>query len=160
MAEFTHFDQHGRAHMVDVSHKEVTTRVARARAELTMNPETLRQIRQGGIKKGDVLAVAQVAAIMAVKKTSDLIPMCHPLPVTSVSVNFDFPAENRLQLEVVVQTDAKTGVEMEALTGASVGALTVYDMCKAIDRGMTVNFIGLMEKNGGKSGSYVRKDTG
>ncbi len=159
MAEFTHFDQHGRAHMVDVSHKEVTTRVARARAELTMNPETLRQIRQGGIKKGDVLAVAQVAAIMAVKKTSDLIPMCHPLPVTSVSVNFDFPAENRLQLEVVVQTDAKTGVEMEALTGASVGALTVYDMCKAIDRGMTVNFIGLMEKNGGKSGSFVRKDT-
>ncbi len=159
MAEFTHFDQHGRAHMVDVSHKEVTTRVARARAELTMNPETLRQIRQGGIKKGDVLAVAQVAAVMAVKKTSDLIPMCHPLPVTSVSVDFDYPAENRLQLEVVVQTDAKTGVEMEALTGASVGALTVYDMCKAIDRGMTVNFIGLMEKSGGKSGTYVRKDT-
>ena len=96
---------------------------------------------------------------MAVKKTSDLIPMCHPLPVTSVSVDFDYPAENRLQLEVVVLTDAKTGVEMEALTGASVGALTVYDMCKAIDRGMTVNFIGLMEKSGGKSGSYVRKDT-
>ena len=159
MAEFTHFDQHGRAHMVDVSDKEVTTRVARARAELTMNPETLSQIRQGGIKKGDVLAVAQVAAIMAVKKTSDLIPMCHPLPVTSVSVDFDYPAENRLQLEVVVQTDAKTGVEMEALTGASVGALTVYDMCKAIDRGMTVNFIGLMEKSGGKSGTYVRKDS-
>ena len=159
MAEFTHFDQHGRAHMVDVSDKEVTTRVARARAELTMNPETLRQIRQGGIKKGDVLAVAQVAAIMAVKKTSDLIPMCHPLPVTSVSVDFDYPAENRLQLEVVVLTDAKTGVEMEALTGASVGALTVYDMCKAIDRGMTVNFIGLMEKSGGKSGTYVRKDS-
>ncbi len=159
MADLTHFDQKGRAHMVDVSHKEVTTRVAKARAELTMNPDTILRIRQGGIKKGDVLAVAQVAAIMAVKKTSDLIPMCHPLPVTSVAVDFDFPANDRLQLEVVVQTDAKTGVEMEALTGASVGALTVYDMVKAIDRGMTINFIGLMEKSGGKSGTFVREDS-
>lgn len=157
MAELTHFDENGRAHMVDVSEKNVTTRTARARAELTMRPETLTRIRQGEISKGDVLAVAQVAAIMASKKTADLIPMCHPLPITGVSVSFAFPSDHRLRLDVVVRTDAKTGVEMEALTAASVGALTVYDMCKAIDRGMTIEFVGLMEKSGGKSGTYLRE---
>lgn len=156
MAELTHFDEGGRARMVDVSQKNVTVREARARAELKMNEETLARIRNGEISKGDVLAVAQVAAIMAAKRTSDLIPMCHPLPISGVSVNFAYPANDRLQMEVVVVTDAKTGVEMEALTAVSIGALTVYDMCKAIDREMTIEFIGLMEKSGGKSGLFVR----
>ncbi len=156
MAELTHFDEGGRARMVDVSQKDVTVREARARAELKMNEGTLARIRNGEISKGDVLAVAQVAAIMAAKRTSDLIPMCHPLPISGVSVNFAYPANDRLQMEVVVVTDAKTGVEMEALTAVSIGALTVYDMCKAIDREMTIEFIGLMEKNGGKSGLFVR----
>jgi len=158
MDELTHLDTNGRARMVDVSQKEVTTREARARAELVMAPETLMRIRDGAISKGDVLAVAQVAAIMATKKTSDLIPMCHPLPISGVMVDFSYPADDRLQIEVVVITDAKTGVEMEALTAAAIGALTVYDMCKAIDRGMRIDFIGLMEKSGGKSGVYVRPE--
>lgn len=158
MDELTHFDDHGRARMVEVSQKDVTARMARARAEMKMDPGTLLRIRSGGIAKGDVLAVAQVAAIMAAKRTPDLIPMCHSLNLTGVMVDFVYLSDDRLRIEAVVRTDAKTGVEMEALTAVSVAALTVYDMCKAVDRGMTVEFIGLIEKSGGKSGVFMRAD--
>lgn len=156
MSEFTHLDENGRARMVDVGDKAVTDREARARAEIRMQASTLERITTGQIGKGDVLAVAQVAAIMAAKRTSDLIPLCHQLALTSVTVEYSYPRPDLLRLEVVVRTAAKTGVEMEALTAASIGALTVYDMCKAVDREMTVEFVGLIEKRGGKSGEYVR----
>lgn len=156
MSDLTHIDEQGRARMVDVSDKAITAREARARADLLMKRETLNRIQQGGIQKGDVLAVAQVAAIQAAKKTSDLIPLCHPLPLTGVWVEISFPDETHLRLEVVVRTTGQTGVEMEALTAASIGALTVYDMCKAIDREMSIEFVGLIEKKGGKSGTFTR----
>ncbi len=141
--------------MVDVGDKDVTHRIAIARGRVVMQPETLRVIRDGTASKGDVLGVARVAAIMAAKKTSDLVPMCHPLSLTAVQVDFE-PDEGRSSIEIAVQveTRGKTGVEMEALTAVSVAALTIYDMVKAIDRGMTIDAVHLAHKSGGKSGDW------
>ena len=157
MSRLTHLDESGRARMVDVSDKDVTRREATARATVTMQPETARLIAAGGVAKGDVLAVAQVAGIMAAKRTPDLIPMCHPLPITGVDMAFELDVEAaRLVIRATVRVTGRTGVEMEALTAASVAALTVYDMCKAVDRGMRIGDIELLHKSGGKSGEYVR----
>lgn|SRR5690606_12889776 len=157
MSELTHLDEHGHARMVDVSGKAVTTRQATASAVVSMRPETLAMIVGGGHKKGDVLAVARIAGIQAAKKTSDLIPLCHPLMLTSVKVDFDLDqAGNRILITAICGLDGKTGVEMEALTAASVAALTIYDMCKAVDKGMTIESVCLQEKTGGKSGFYQR----
>lgn len=159
MAKLSHIDPEGRARMVDVSEKEVTRRVAVAQGCIRMRRDTLSAITEGRIEKGDVLSVARIAGIMAAKKTSELIPMCHPLNIGSVQVSLtpvnDPPA---IEIEATVVITAQTGVEMEALTAASVAALTVYDMCKAIDRGMTIGNIRLMHKSGGKSGSFVRRE--
>jgi cyclic pyranopterin phosphate synthase len=152
---FTHFDAAGQAHMVDVGGKEVTRRVARAGGRIVMQPATLAGIRAGSARKGDVLGVARIAAIQAAKRTSDLIPLCHGLPLTHVGVAFALDdAESAVVIEVVAETLARTGVEMEALTAASVGLLTIYDMCKAADRGMRIEGVRLIEKSGGKSGHY------
>lgn len=151
----THFDADGQAHMVDVSGKDVTHRVARASGRIRMKPETLVLIRDGNAKKGDVIGVARIAAIQAAKRTSDLIPLCHPLPITRVAVEF---ALDEAAVAVVctaqVETHGRTGVEMEALTAVQVGLLTVYDMCKAADRGMVMEQIRVLEKHGGKSGDW------
>jgi cyclic pyranopterin phosphate synthase len=153
----THIDAAGRARMVDVGEKDVTDRVATAAGEIRMEPATLAAIRGGGIKKGDVLGVAQTAAIMAAKRTWELIPMCHPLMLTGVSVSFeDADDPPRVAIAVTVKTRGQTGVEMEALTAASVGLLTIYDMCKAIDRGMEIEHVRLLHKEGGKSGLWRR----
>lgn len=155
----THFDRSGRARMVDVSAKESTLRVAVARGEIRMQPETLVRIKEGRMKKGDVLAVAQVAAVMAVKETPRLIPMCHPLNIAGVSVNFRLDeVESKIEVEVEVKLTGQTGVEMEALTGVSIAALTIYDMCKAVDRTMEIGGIYLLEKSGGRSGHYRREE--
>ena len=155
MAKLTHIDDAGNARMVDVSGKDATERVAVAQGTVRMKAETLAMIVDGTAKKGDVLAVARVAGIMAAKRTSDLIPLCHPIPVTSVAVDLSpDPKASAIRIEAVAKTTGKTGVEMEALTAVSVAALTVYDMCKAIDRGMTLGDIRLTHKSGGKSGSY------
>lgn len=156
MAELTHFDDSGASRMVDVGQKPVTHRTARATASVLMQPETLRIIRQRQLAKGDVLEVARLAGIMAAKRTSDLIPLCHPVPLDRVEVSFRFPDERTLVLEALACCEAKTGVEMEALTAVSVAALTVYDMCKSVDRGMEVNHLLLLEKTGGRSGHFVR----
>jgi cyclic pyranopterin phosphate synthase len=154
---FTHLDAAGRPRMVDVGDKDVTDRVATAAGEIRMQPATLAAIQGGGIKKGDVLAVAQVAAVMAAKRTWELIPMCHPLLLTGVSVEFDLDeARSAIAMAVTVRTRGQTGVEMEALTAVSTGLLTVYDMCKAIDRGMEIHDLRLLRKEGGKSGAYRR----
>jgi len=155
MSGFTHFDDDGKAHMVDVSEKDITERIATAGASITMKPETLALIQQGGIGKGDVLGVARLAGIMAAKRTSDLIPLCHPLALTKVSVELTCDVE-RSSVDIVATCKLKgrTGVEMEALTAASVAGLTVYDMCKAVDRGMIIGNVRLMHKSGGKSGDY------
>jgi cyclic pyranopterin phosphate synthase len=159
MARLTHFDEHGKARMVDVSAKAETDRVAVAKGSVIMAPETLKLIQEGGAKKGDVLAVAQLAGIMAAKRTSELIPLCHPLPLTSVDVTLDCdPARNAVEITATCRTTGKTGVEMEALTAASVAALTVYDMCKSVDRAMVLTDIRLQRKSGGKSGTYDRAD--
>lgn len=153
----THFDQAGQAHMVDVGAKADTHRIAVARGVILMQPETLAVIASGQAKKGDVLGIARVAAIMASKRTSDLIPLCHPLPLTRVTVDFeviDEPAS--VGCTVRAETHGKTGVEMEALTAVQIGLLTIYDMCKAIDRGMVMSEVRLVEKRGGKSGDWVR----
>lgn len=150
---FTHFNEQGRAKMVDVSEKATSKRTACARARLAMKPQTLEAIRLGHIGKGDVLAVAQVAGIMAAKKTSDWIPMCHPLPLTSVDIQFQL-LEEQLVLEATVSTKAPTGVEMEALTAVSAAALTVYDMCKSIQKDICILETRLIFKTGGKSGDY------
>ncbi|MFM7152266.1 MAG: cyclic pyranopterin monophosphate synthase MoaC [Gemmataceae bacterium] len=155
MAELTHFDASGAARMVDTSEKGETLRVARASALVRMAPSTLARIRDGSIAKGDVLGVARLAGIMAAKKTGDLIPLCHPLPLSSATIEFSFPAENQLKIESRVSIVARTGVEMEALTAVSVAALTIYDMCKSIDRVMTVEKVRLEEKRGGKSGDFL-----
>lgn len=151
----THFDADGQAHMVDVSGKDVTHRVARASGRIRMKAETLALIRDGNAKKGDVIGVARIAAIQAAKRTSDLIPLCHPLPITRVAVEF---ALDEAAVAVVctaqVETHGRTGVEMEALTAVQVGLLTVYDMCKAADRGMVMEQIRVLEKHGGKSGDW------
>lgn len=153
MADLTHFDERGRARMVDVSAKPDTEREAVAKGEVHMQPETLRLIREGRMAKGDVLAVAQVAGIMGAKRASDIIPMCHPLPLTSVSLAFDLDEEHsRVLITATAKTVGKTGVEMEALTAVAVAALTIYDMCKAVDRAMRLGDIRLAHKSGGKSG--------
>lgn len=153
--KLTHFDETGRAHMVDVGGKEIASRRAVATGFIRMQPETVSLIREGRAAKGDVLAVAQVAAIMAAKKTSELIPMCHPLMLTKVNVAFEIEADG-IGIEAIVETRGQTGVEMEALTAVSGAALTIYDMVKAVDRGMTIEQIGLQEKAGGASGHWVR----
>ena len=157
MNKLTHFDKSGRSKMVDVTDKSDTVREAVAQATVTMQKETLRRIMDRQIDKGDVLGVAQTAGIMAAKKTAELIPMCHPLNITSVEMEF-LPHEAARQIEVRAQVKitGKTGVEMEALVAVSVASLTVYDMCKAIDRGITISDIKLMRKSGGKSGRYER----
>ena len=151
----THIDETGAARMVDVSGKEITSRVATAGASVWMTPETLRVIVEGEAAKGDVLAVARIAGIMAAKRTHDLIPLCHQLPVTKVEVSFEpVAAQARLDVFATVKVDARTGVEMEALTAVSVACLTVYDMLKAIDRAMRIGDIRVIEKAGGRSGHY------
>lgn len=157
MAKLTHLDDSGAARMVDVGAKEITQRLAIAVAEVHMLPATMKLLAEGSHKKGDVLAVARVAGIQAAKKCSDLIPLCHPLMLNSVTVEFDLDEENSVvRIEVNCRVSGKTGVEMEALTGASVAALTIYDMCKAVDRGMRIDNICLIEKSGGKSGDWKR----
>jgi cyclic pyranopterin phosphate synthase len=158
MSELTHFDESGASRMVDVSDKTETHRLARASAQVRMKPETLALIRNRALAKGDVLEVARLAGIMAAKRTGELIPLCHPLPINSAQVDFTFPAENLLRIDATVRIYARTGVEMEALTAASVAALTVYDMCKAVDRAMTIEQVRLEEKSGGRSGTFVRTD--
>lgn len=155
----SHFNEAGRARMVDVSGKEPTSRQARAGVTVYMKPETLQLIREGKAAKGDVLAVAQLAGIMAAKKTPSLIPMCHPLLLTGVDISFCLDeAKSCIRIEACVKLDGQTGVEMEALTAAAVAALTVYDMCKAVDRGMEIGNLRLLEKTGGKSGHYCREE--
>ena len=156
MTRLTHIDERGAAHMVDVSDKAVTERTARAAAVLAMAPATLDEIRSGELPKGDVFAVARVAGIQAAKRTSDLIPLCHPLPLARVAVEFEPVEADRLRILATCKVSGRTGVEMEALTAASVAALTVYDMCKAIDRGMRIECIELLEKTGGRSGAWQR----
>lgn len=155
--ELTHFDEQGRARMVDVSDKVETARVAIARGRVDMRPETLERIKSGQIAKGDVLAVAQVAGIMAAKQTSSLIPMCHPLAITGAKLDFRLKEPGTVEIEAAIKVTGKTGVEMEALTAISVAALTIYDMCKAIDKTMTMGDICLVEKMGGKSGHFIRE---
>jgi len=156
MSQFTHFDAEGQAHMVDVAEKDETRRVARAAGTISMRPETLTLLLAGGSKKGDVLGVARIAAIQGAKKTADLIPLCHPLALTKIGVDFHI-RERAAEIECVatVETLGRTGVEMEALTAVSIGLLTIYDMCKAVDRGMTINGIRVREKRGGKSGHWL-----
>jgi len=159
-SKLTHFDPHGAARMVDVAPKAATHRVAIARGRIVMRAETRDVIAAGNSKKGDVLGIARVAAIQAAKRTSDLVPLCHPLALTSIDVQFtlcDMPPA--VECRVKVETIGRTGVEMEALTSASVGLLTIYDMCKAIDRGMVIETIGLVEKRGGKSGTWRLDET-
>jgi cyclic pyranopterin phosphate synthase len=158
MSELTHFDEHGASRMVDTSGKAETLRQARASGVVRMAPATAALIRDRGLAKGDVLEVARLAGIMAAKRTSDLIPLCHPLPLTSVEVQFAFPAEGVLRIDGTARVVARTGVEMEALTAVGVAALTVYDMCKAVDRTMTIESIRLEEKSGGRSGAFRRGD--
>ena len=155
MAELTHFDREGRARMVDVSGKDETEREAVAGASVIMKPATLALIMSGGVKKGDVLSVARLAGIMAAKRTPDLIPLCHPLALTAVSVDLTCdPERHAVDITARCRLKGRTGVEMEALTAAAVAALTVYDMCKAVDRGMTITDVRLLRKSGGKSGTY------
>ncbi|QSO53375.1 cyclic pyranopterin monophosphate synthase MoaC [Alicyclobacillus curvatus] len=171
---FTHFDETGKSHMVDVSDKAESNREATAEAFVLMSAQTRLQIEQQAMKKGDVLAVSELAGIMAAKRTADVIPLCHPLPLTKVSVHSswvdeeqpqngaltktDHPQPARLRLRATVKTTSRTGVEMEALTACSIAALTVYDMCKAIDKDMTIEQIRLVHKSGGRSGTYERHD--
>ena len=157
MTRFTHFDKGGKARMVDVSEKSVTEREAVARGFVSMKTSTLQMIDNSTIAKGDVLGVARVAGIMAAKKTSELVPMCHPLNIASVTIDFDIDTtNNRIQIESRVKITGQTGVEMEALTAVSVAALTIYDMCKSADREMIISDIMLVEKRGGKSGIFKR----
>ena len=159
MAKLSHLDEQGRAKMVDVSDKDTTSRIAVARGTIHMRTETLALILDDKIEKGDVFSVARVAGIMAAKKTSELIPMCHPLNITSVEIDLK-PAENpaRVEIEVSVRVSGKTGVEMEAMTAVSVAGLTIYDMCKAVDREMSIGGVRLVKKSGGKSGTFLRKE--
>ena len=153
MSKLSHLDDKGQAHMVDVSNKAVTSRSATARAQVLMLPETIAIITSGQAKKGDVLATARIAAIMAAKKTSDLIPLCHPLMISKVSIEFEV-GDSTIDVEATVKVEGKTGVEMEALTACSVACLTIYDMLKAVDRGMRITDLRLIEKSGGKSGLF------
>ncbi len=153
----THFDAEGRAVMVDVGAKPATDRAATARARVVMQPATLAMIRAGTAKKGDVLGVARLAGIMAAKRTADLIPLCHPLPITAVTLDLEPSGDTMVEIAATVRTTGKTGVEMEALTAASVAALTVYDMCKAVDRGMRIESLRVVAKSGGKSGDFIQE---
>ncbi|MHB8174252.1 MAG: cyclic pyranopterin monophosphate synthase MoaC [Nitrospirota bacterium] len=157
MAELTHFDEKGASRMVDVSEKDVTERIAVASGRVLMAPETFALIKDKKAAKGDVLEVARLAGIMAAKKTSELIPLCHPLPLEKVVVNFELDEKSgSVEILAEAKVAARTGVEMEALTAVTVAALTIYDMCKAVDRGMEITDIRLMEKSGGRSGHFVR----
>ncbi len=156
MADLTHFDDQGASRMVDVSAKPVSARQAKASGRVRMQPETLTRILDRNLAKGDVFEVARLAGIMAAKKTSDLIPLCHPLSLTGVEVQFSVEGASTLSIEATVKTSGQTGVEMEALTAVSVAALTVYDMCKAIDRDMVIEQVQLEEKSGGRSGVFRR----
>lgn len=157
MAEFTHFNEEGRARMVDVSAKPVTARVAVARGEVRMKPTTLAMIKEQRIAKGDVLAVAQVAGVMGAKRTPDIIPMCHPLMLSAVDISFHLnEEESKIEIQATVKNSCQTGVEMEALTAVAVAALTIYDMCKAVEKDMVIGDIYLVKKSGGKSGDYER----
>ena len=163
----THFNEEGRARMVDVGEKNTTQRIAIASGQVYLQPSTMHLIKQGDIKKGDVLAVAQVAGIMGAKKTSDVIPMCHPLLLTNVDITFDSNSKPDsitglccIEVKATVKVTGQTGVEMEALTAVSIAALTIYDMCKAVDREMFFTNIGLIQKSGGKSGTFSRKQVG
>lgn len=152
----THFDAGGQAHMVDVGAKSETHRIAIATGTIRMKPDTLAIVQAGTAKKGDVIGIARTAAIMATKRTSDLVPLCHPLALTHVSAAFEIdPAGSRVLCTVEVRTWGKTGVEMEALTGVQIGLLTIYDMCKAVDKGMVISDIRVLEKHGGKSGDWI-----
>jgi cyclic pyranopterin phosphate synthase len=155
--DLTHFDEHGASRMMDVGEKTVTSRIARASGRMVMQPATLARIQQRGFAKGDVLEVARLAGIMAAKRTGELIPLCHPLALDAISISFTFPNASSVAIQAEVKVTAKTGVEMEALTAVSVAALTIYDMCKAIDRGMVIEQIRLEEKSGGRSGHFVRE---
>lgn len=158
-SRLNHFDESGKAHMVDISDKAMTHRVAIAQGYIQMQAKTFATIQSGDAKKGDVLGIARIAAIQASKKTSELIPLCHPIALNKVSVVFDLDAENhKIFCTVTAKCDGKTGVEMEALTATSAGLLTIYDMCKAIDRGMVIGDIKLLEKHGGKSGSWSQAE--
>ncbi|MDH3536846.1 MAG: cyclic pyranopterin monophosphate synthase MoaC [Gammaproteobacteria bacterium] len=157
MSKLTHFNQAGEAHMVDIADKPASARRAVAAGRILMQPETLRLIEQGGHKKGDVLGVARVAGIMATKRTADLVPMCHPLSLTQVAIEFAIDADKHaIECTVTAETTGQTGVEMEALNGVQVSLLTIYDMCKAVDRGMVIGDVRLLEKSGGKSGHWKR----
>jgi len=159
LSDLTHFDAQGRARMVDVTPKDITVREATARGSIRMNPATLEMIEQGRMAKGDVLAVAQVAGIMAAKRTPDLIPMCHPLAITGVEMKLETNRERcSVEISATVRLAGRTGVEMEALTAVSIAALTVYDMCKAVDRSMVIDQIRLVRKSGGKSGTFKRDE--
>ena len=159
MSDLTHFDAQGRARMVDVTPKDITVREATARGSIRMNPATLEMIEQGRMAKGDVLAVAQVAGIMAAKRTPDLIPMCHPLAITGVEMKLETNRErSSVEISATVRLAGRTGVEIEALTAVSIAALTVYDMCKAVDRSMVIDQIRLVRKSGGKSGTFKRDE--
>jgi cyclic pyranopterin phosphate synthase len=155
--DLTHFDSTGAARMVDVGDKPITERLARASGRVRMQPATLQRIKDRGLAKGDVLEVARLAGIMAAKRTSELIPLCHPLPLDAVTLQFEFLDGQTLAIAAEVRVTARTGVEMEALVAVSAATLTVYDMCKAIDRGMVIEQIQLEEKSGGKSGRFVRE---
>ncbi len=154
--EFTHFNEDGRARMVEVTDKDETKRVAVAEGFIRMNEETLNKLKEGTIKKGDVLSVAQIGGIMGVKKTSDLIPMCHNIFLTGADIKFEVE-DDGVYIQSEVKTYGKTGVEIEALTGVSIAALTIYDMCKSVDKGMEIEYVRLLKKSGGKSGDYERK---
>ncbi|MSR30983.1 MAG: cyclic pyranopterin monophosphate synthase MoaC [Gemmataceae bacterium] len=156
MSSLSHFDEEGASRMVDTSSKEETSREARASGQVEMSPATLKLIRDRGVSKGDVLGVARLAGIQAAKKTWDLIPLCHPLPITAVQIDFAFLNENTLEIQALVRLIGRTGVEMEALTAVAVAALTVYDMCKSVDKVMRVREIRLEEKRGGRSGHFHR----
>lgn len=156
MSKLNHFNDQGQAHMVDVSNKETTSRVAVAKARILMNSNTLEIIKNGDAKKGDVLGIARTAGIMAAKKTADLIPLCHPLPITNVNINLSIePSNNSVEIEATVKTNGQTGVEMEALTAANITALTIYDMVKAIDKTMKITDLRVTFKDGGKTGQFV-----
>ncbi|WP_046155174.1 cyclic pyranopterin monophosphate synthase MoaC [Chromobacterium vaccinii] len=160
MTRLTHFDAAGQAHMVDVGGKAATARRAVAEGAIRMLPATFALVRDGGHKKGDVLGIARVAAIMAAKKTWDLIPLCHPIALTRLAVDFELlDGESAVRIEVTAECNGQTGVEMEALTAVNVGLLTIYDMCKAVDRGMEITGVRLLEKDGGKSGAWRHADT-
>lgn len=156
MGNLSHFDEQGRSRMVDVTTKAVTERMARARGRVRMATDSLRRIVDRKVEKGDVLEVARLAGIMAAKRTADLIPLCHPLPLEAVRIEFEIRQENSISIEAEVRTTARTGVEMEALTAVTVAALTIYDMCKSIDRNIRLEEVQLEEKTGGRSGHYLR----